>query len=326
MALARTIMQIVTVSLGALALALGFGYYGLIVASLVGVATLTILTTRMASRIAPRPAAPRLGAWSALLRASLPFGVIGFTLGLSYKFDSVLLNIVRGDTETGYYSVAYTLVFTVTMISNVLNTALYPSLSRHILTAPETIGRVSGRFFRYLLLLSAPIAVGAWLTSDQIIRLLFGETYAPAAEALRILAWVIPLMFVSEFLGYLVLIRGQERAAARAVLVSTITNVILNLLIVPRFGMVGASAMTLLTELILVGQYLWLLRAPLREFDWAWILVRPSLAVVALGTIVAALHGLPIIASVLIGGVIYVGLLLILRIVGREEIAFIRGR
>jgi O-antigen/teichoic acid export membrane protein len=323
-AIAKTVYQALIVLAGALALILGFGYYGLIGATLIGVAVLTGLTLRSAWRQGVRPASPRPASWPALLRASLPFGVIAFTLGLSYKFDSVVLNISHGDTETGYYSAAYNLVFTTVVLSNVLNTALYPSLTRHAQLSPDTVDRVSGRFLRYLLLLSAPMAVGASLLAGPIIALLFGEAFAPAAEALRVLAWVIPLMFVSEFLGYLVLIRGQERHAARAVLVSTAINVGLNLLLVPWFGLRGAAAMTVFTELVLVAQYCWFLRRSLRSFDWHWILVRPLLAAGALALIVAALHFLPVLAVVLVGGLAYAGALLVLRVVGRDEVQFIR--
>jgi O-antigen/teichoic acid export membrane protein len=246
--------QLVFVLAGAAALLLGAGYYGLIGANLLGIAVMTIICWRGARALGLRPGRAVVRNWPVLLRASIPFGIIGFTLGLSYRFDSVLLNIFRSDVETGYYNAAYNLVFSTVMLSNVINTSLYPSLTRQAASAPHTLPAIYERALRYLLALALPIAVGAATLADQIVPFLFKAAYLPAVPALQIVIWVVPLMFASEFLGYVVLIAGDERRAARAVVVRTGFNVVLNLLVVPRYGFLGAAAMTVLTEAVLVGQ------------------------------------------------------------------------
>ena len=95
-------------------------------------------------------------------------------------------------------------------------------------------------------------------------------------------------MFASEFLGYIVLISGREGRAARAVLVSTGLNVVMNLLLVPRFGFIGAAVMTVFTEAVLVGQYVWALRSLMQKINWSSSLLRPLLAVALLGGLVPA--------------------------------------
>jgi O-antigen/teichoic acid export membrane protein len=317
--------QLVSVLVGAVALLLGTGYYGLIVANLLGIAVMTVICWRGARALGPRPSGVNTGTWLMLLRASIPFGIIGFTLGLSYKFDSVLLNIFRGDAETGYYNAAYNLVFSTAMLSNVINTSLYPSLTRQAASAPQTLPAIYERALRYLVLLALPIAVGASALADQIVPFLFRAAYLPAVPALQIVIWVVPLMFVSEFLGYVVLIAGQERRAARAVVVSTCFNVALNLLIVPRYGFYGAAVMTVLTEAVLVGQYLWMLRAQMQQLDWQLILLRPLLAALAMGGLVLLLRDLPLLLNVAVGVLIYAGLLPLLGVVGKDELHFVRS-
>jgi len=120
-------------------------------------------------------------------------------------------------------------------------------------------------------------------------------------------------------------IQGQESRVARSIVISTGVNVALNLLLIPWFGFTGAALMTVLTEAVLVGQYLWLLRALLRRFDWRWLLLRPALAVAALAVAVIALHGLPLPVIIAIGGLVYGGALLALGVIGQDEIGFVRG-
>jgi O-antigen/teichoic acid export membrane protein len=132
-------------------------------------------------------------------------------------------------------------------------------------------------------------------------------------------------MYCSEFLGYVVLIRGQERSAARAIVRSTSINIALNLFLVPLFGFVGAAIMTVITEAILVGQYLWMLRDEMRQLDWGQIVVRPLLAALLMGGTVLALRFLPLLLNIAIGALVYGALLLLLGVVGRDELRFVRS-
>ncbi len=322
----RVLYQLMFVIGGTIALVAGFGYYGLIGANLVGIAMMTIACWKAVRFLKLRVGRPTPRRWGALLRASIPFGIIGFTLGLSYKFDTVLLNIFRGDTETGYYNAAYNLVFSTVMISNVINTSLFPSLTRQASTDASSLGPIYERAMRYLLMLALPIAAGSWALADQLVPFLFGAEYAPAVPALQIVIWVVPLMFISEFLGYVVLVAGNERSVARSVIISTSINVALNALLVPRYGFVAAAAMTVATETLLVSQYLWLLRDNLREIRWQYALVRPLLAALLMGAGVLLVKGsLPLLMSVGIGVVCYAGLLVALGVIGTDEVQFVRS-
>jgi len=247
-------------------------------------------------------------------------------LGLSYRFDSVLLNIFRSDAETGYYNAAYNLVFSAVLFSNVLNTALYPSLTRQAASAPQRLPHIYERALRYLMMLALPITVGVWALAEHVIVFLFKAAYLPAVPALQIVIWVVPLMFASEFLGYVVLVGGQEGRAARAITISSGLNVAFNLVLVPRFGFLGAAVMTVVTEAVLVGQYLWILRSTMRQINWANTLVRPLVAALLMGVVVLALRPhLPFLANVALGAGAYGAFLLALGVVGKDEVHFVRG-
>lgn len=319
----RVFNQLLFVALGALVLWQGFGYYGLILANLAGVGLMTWLCWRAARGLGLRPARPTPAAWWALIRASLPFGLIGFALGLSYKFDSVLLSY-RSQAETGLYNAVYNLIFSAVILSNALNTALYPSLTRQAATHPESLPRIYEHTLRYLLIIALPIAAGAALLAGPLVPFLFGHKYQEAAPALAILIWVVPLMYTSEFLGYVVLIAGQERFVARSVLVSTACNIAANLVLVPIYGYLGAAVMTVVTEAILVSQYLWLLRDLLRRLRWGAILLRPLAATAGMALVVLLLRDLPLAVPIAAGGLTYIGLLFALGVLGRAELRFLR--
>lgn len=322
----KVLSQLVFVLGGATTLLLWDNYFGLVIANQIGVAIMALVAWRAVRRLGVAWGGVLVSSWPALLRGSLPFGVIGFTLGLSYKFDTLLLNQTRSDAETGYYNAAYNLVFSAVMFSNVINTSLFPSLTRQAVADPQSLGAIYGRSLRYLLIAAFPIAVGGSLLASGLVSFLYGDAYAPAADALRIVIWVTPLMFASEFLGYVVLIRGEEHYAARSVLISTAINVGLNLLVVPVYGFYGAAIMTLLTEATLVALYVWRLRALLRLMDWSKTVLLPLLAALLMGLVVAAVAPwIHVLAAIAIGGAVYALLLVALRVVGGDELRFVRS-
>lgn len=322
---AHVLSQLVFVVFGALALWASVGYYGLIVANILGIAAMTYVCWTAVRRLGVRYRKPDTSTWPALIRAGIPFGVIGFTLGISYKFDSVLLNVFRGDAETGYYSAGYNLVFAAVMLSNVINSALYPSLARLVGNAPDRLPYVYQRIVRLLMVLSLPMAVGGWALAEQIIPFLFKSAYLPAVPAFQIIVWVIPLMFLSEFLGYVLVIGGGERRVAGAVLRSTSFNVVANLLLIPRFGFVAAAATTVITESILVGQYLWMLRKTVPSLEFSRTVFRPLLAAAITGGLVIVLRDLPLLSNIALGAAAYALLLALLRVAGKEEVGFFVG-
>jgi O-antigen/teichoic acid export membrane protein len=317
---AKVLAQLAFVLAGAAALLLGHGYYGLIVANLLGIALMTVSCWRAVVRLGVRQRGIMPRSWSALLRASLPFAMIGFMLGLSYKFDTILLNVFRGDVETGYYNAAYNLVFSAALLSNVLNTSLYPSLARQAASAPERMAAICGQALRYLMLLALPLTLGGCFLADRVVLFLYTSEYVPASSVLRIVIWVVPLMFASEFLQYVALVRGQEWLVARSLTLSTGLNVMLNLLLVPRYGIQAAALVTVLTEVVLVGRYGWIQRSLLREVAWGRVFWRPLVAALLMGGLAYELNELPFFVVLPLAALVYAALALPLGIVSKSEV------
>jgi O-antigen/teichoic acid export membrane protein len=323
---AKVANQLVFVALGGAALLLGLGYYSLIIAAMVGILAMTWICIQGIRRLGVRPGRVVMQSWPVLLRASLPFGILGLTLGLSYRFDTVLLNIFRNDYETGLYNAAYNLVFTAAVFSNVINTSLYPSLARQSVSDPASLPAIYDRVLRYLLITSLPIAFGCWALAGDVVSTLFGAEYQESLYVLQIVIWVVPFMYVSEFLGYTVVVQGDEAKVARSVVISTAVNVTMNLMLVPVYGYVGAAIMTVLTEVVLVGQYVWLLRDSLRAMQWKRSFLHPLLASAAMGLMAVMLRPyLPFLLNAALCGAVYLGLLLWMRVIGKDELQFARN-
>ncbi|WP_352427939.1 flippase [Thermoflexus sp.] len=301
---AGVVQQILFVGLGTGALLAGMGFYGLIGASLIGLGAALGVTAGAARAMGlVRIRAPRWRTWPLLLRAGLPFGLIGLAVNLSYKVDTILLSLWWPPGIVGWYSAAYNLIFSIAILSNAINVALYPSMAA--LTDPVALGPVIRRALGYLWALSIPFAVGGWILADRLIPALYGPAFVPSIPAFRVLMGVVPLMFLSEYLGYVILVRDREWVAARSLILSTAFNVTANLILIPRYGLMAAAWITVLTELLLVGQYAVLLHI-VREAFWdPNRFGKPLLAAATMGVTLWMGQGLPLPALVAVGGLTY---------------------
>lgn len=111
---------------------------------------------------------------------------------------------------------------------------------------------------------------------------------------------------------------------ARSIIVSSSINVVANLIFIPVYGVLAAAMITVITEAVLVVQYVWLVRDLLGRMKWSAFL-RSALAVIAMAALVYLTRSLPVLATIALGGALYGGLLLAMRVVGPDEAAFVRG-
>lgn len=331
-AVLNVVVQVVTLVLAAVLVFGGLGFFGLLTAATAGVFLVGVVAFRRLRAETSLSAPVQTSSWPGLIRAAWPFAAITLALSLSYRADAVILSMYVGTAVIGTYAVAYNLIFTFATLSHSINLALFPALTRQHREDPSRSPEAFRQSLKYLFFISLPVAVFVSAYATQIVTFLYGEPLAPAGRPLAVLAWVIPLMFLSEFLGYAAIIVDRERLAARANWVSAVSNVGMNLALIPFFGVMAAAATTIVTEAVLVCQYNWELRRNGLFADLGRVYGRTLVAIAALALLVVALRVWEI--GLLPAAAVAVPLYLIVSFavgaVSREEarllIAMLRGR
>lgn len=305
-AFANLVNQFVLVGSGVVLLLAGTGFLGLSFASLLGIAAATILnSTTVRRRIGQHRLIFTPGNWPHLLKKSLPFGINMLALSVAYRLDSLMLGWFWGNTVVGLYSAAYNLIFTLATISNSVNLALFPNMSRQYAHDPEAARRNFGRYLRLLLILSLPMAAIGSVLAFDLVKLLFSNVYAQSGLALMILVWALPLMFLNELLGYIGATLGLEVPVARLRVINAISNLSLNAAAIPFFGLVAASLTTVLTEAVGIMQFVWLYRSKgVFPASPGWLL-RPGLAAAGAAGTAFLLKGWPTLLAGTIALLVY---------------------
>jgi O-antigen/teichoic acid export membrane protein len=107
------------------------------------------------------------------------------------------------------------------------------------------------------LALALPVTVGGYLLAPEIIRLVFGESYGPAALPLRILIWTVGIAVAREVARVGLLACGREDRILTMNFWATAVNLLSNVIAIPLLGMVGAAAATVGTEACRLAMAQW---------------------------------------------------------------------
>ncbi len=267
------------------------------------------------------------GRWLASLKTALPFGlIVGFYL-VYFRIDSVMISFFRGDFEVGQYNVAYNLVSALMFLPSGLVAALFPRLAGAYRSPADNVDAPFQRAARWLLALSLPMAVGGWLLAAPLVRLLFGQTYRPAATALAVLIWTLPVWFVTFLQGNILTIIERQKAVAAVGLVNMVLNIIMNLFVIPAYGFTGAAVTTLLTELAGLLQMFYLLRRNISLAGTIATALKVAALAAAMGVLVLALRDrISVVAVIAVAGIAYGAAVVAFGIIPLPEIAGILRR
>jgi O-antigen/teichoic acid export membrane protein len=177
-----------------------------------------------------------------LLVDELRFGsraIIGTTAErLQFRADSFLVNALVGVRATGVYSVTSGLAETLWYIPNALGVVMF---SRAVDPKADA-GRIAAVLTRTTIAVALLTAIPAFVFGPRLVRFVYGSQFADAGVALRlILPGVVAYSVVAILSRYIVGL-GRPGVGTLVLLMGLLTNVVFNLILIPRFGIAGAAA------------------------------------------------------------------------------------
>ena len=237
-------------AVGACALiGLGFGVGGAVVGQIAGTlaaAGLSLAFLLDARRGMPGveypPLARRVFAWT-LVAAPVPVIIATLT-----SLDLWLVKGMLPDATAGIYASAFTLSRLPSFMMLGLGAAVFPRVSGALAEGNHSLARSVGReAMRFVILLFVPLCFLVAGSSSEILDLLFSARYTGADTVLAIL---MAAMSCSGGLWLVcMLLAAADRPTVRLILIAALLPLcaIINALLIPRFGMIGAATASLVT-------------------------------------------------------------------------------
>jgi O-antigen/teichoic acid export membrane protein len=260
------------------------------------------------------------GFWKPMIKKALPFFLSAALDLIALRIATVMLSVMKGDQAVGWYSASFQTMQVFLFIPAVFLAALYPVVSRFYVSSEESLRFVYQKSFKYLSLLGLPIAVGTTIFADRIILTIFQEGFAPSIIALRVLIWTVPLGFLTQMFGTMLASINRQDLAAKIVLVYTILNVVMNLVLIPRYGYVGASVVMVITSLMAFVLCFYLLSKLVCKIPLPKLIFRPVIASGLMALFLFFFSGLSLWLLIPLAAIIYFGILILLRAFSKEDL------
>lgn len=247
-----------------------------------------------------------------VLVAAFPFALlVGFST-IYNRIDIVLVTKLLGYTQTGLYTAAYKFFDLLGFFPAVVSHALYPVFASlmsqgQVAAVRETLER----YLRFMAAVALPMATGGMILAKPIILLLAGEEFADASSVLAVLVWAPAILFVYVLVNALV-ISQLTKLATFITGINVVVNIIGNLILLPRYGIMGAAIMTIVCEVLQGGFYFYIVKTKITSFNFLSNLWQPFIAAGVMGAAVYYLRDEFLLVPLAAGAVLYSVMLLVL--------------
>jgi O-antigen/teichoic acid export membrane protein len=190
--------------------------------------------------------------WRELQAAALPLGFFMISLNLYSYVDTVILGVMRTNAETGLYGAAYRIYEGLTYPPSIVASLVTPRLSYLFVHDRAKVNRLLVRTLSGAAAMGVVIGGVGVAVATPLVTLLFGASFADAARPLQILAGGALFVFCTWILHAAAIATNLDRRLFMTTVIGLGSNVGLNLLFIPRWGINGAASATVIAEAVTV--------------------------------------------------------------------------
>ncbi|MGB9847788.1 MAG: flippase [Minisyncoccia bacterium] len=180
------------------------------------------------------------------------FGLLNFIL---FSTDQIMLGKMRGVTEVGYYSLITKGILLINLLPSLIMIALFPYLSANI-NDKEKIKKITQKALIGFLALGFLIALLIFIFAP-ILPFFVGKQYEPSVSLAQFLSWIIVFTFPAVYLSYLYIAYNKQWLNFYLTAFCAIINLVLNFLLIPKFGMFAAAFTSILSQAANFGLLTW---------------------------------------------------------------------
>ena len=207
--------------------------------------------------------------WQRFLSMSWPLALAGIFGGIYTQTDSVVMGYLGQLTQTGWYQAAYKIIGVTLIPTGLISQSFFPALSLAFSQSkdynpPTTsshspkgeraprLQKIWNYFMDLMIILAIPIVVGGIVLGPRIIDFIYDPSYFPSILAFQILILMAGTSFLCSPFGQILVVANQQKKLLWITLSGAIVNVILNLILIPRYSLYGAAAATVATSVLIL--------------------------------------------------------------------------
>lgn len=187
-------------------------------------------------------------AYKRLVDAAWPILTSAFLITLYARVDQFMIQSMLGEAQVGIYSTAVKLSEASTYVMSTLIASRFPILLQ-LHKGERSLYRLElSRLFTLTLLFSLALIVFIYFASELILQVVFGPSYSAAATTLFIHISGTLFIYFGVICTQYLIAEGLQIFRLYRVLFGLLINIILNLILIPHYGITGAALATLISQ------------------------------------------------------------------------------
>jgi O-antigen/teichoic acid export membrane protein len=176
----------------------------------------------------------------ALLRDSWPLILSGVVIMIYMRIDQVMIGQMVGDGEVGVYSAAVRLAEVWYFVPMAVVSSVFPSVVEARRVSDELFyGRLQ-KLYNLMAFMAYIVAIPVTFAAGPVVKILFGPAYERAGPMLALLIWAGLFTNLGVDRSSFLTAMNWTRVHFLTVSLGCVINVLLNLLLIPRYGGMGA--------------------------------------------------------------------------------------
>ena len=163
--------------------------------------------------------------------------------------DHIMLKTFSSDAENGFYTAAVTCVGMVQFIYMAIIDSMQPViLAEKKANSPDYEKHIA-TLYSITTYLSLAQGIGYAVFAGLIVRILYGAAYITAVPVLQVLVWQVSFSFMGIVRNIWLLAEGKQKIIWKLNLAGALLNALINLLLIPQMGALGAAVASLVTQI-----------------------------------------------------------------------------
>jgi O-antigen/teichoic acid export membrane protein len=184
---------------------------------------------------------------ASLLKDSWPLILSGVVVAIYMKIDQVLIKNMMDSKSLGYYSAAVRLCEAWYFIPLAISNSLFPAIINAKASSEEVYLSRLQKLYDIVAWIAISIAVPVTFLSGFIVTMFFGKEYLPAAPVLTIYIWAGVSVFLGVASSQYLIAENMTKLSFYRTFIGMVVNVILNIILIPAWGITGSAFATLVS-------------------------------------------------------------------------------
>lgn len=197
--------------------------------------------------------------WKKFLYMSGPLALASLFSTLYNNVDSVMLGYFNKITETGWYNASYGIIHIALLPMGLISGSFFPVFSKFACPDKDMVAdkikemkgnlqKIWNYYLRIMILLAFPLMVGGIALAPKIIDFIYGQDFLPSTLAFQILIIMVGICFLYRPFYEVLIASNQQKKIFWVIFIGAMINVVLNLILIPKYGLYGAATATVITH------------------------------------------------------------------------------